>query len=257
MLQMDNSIAGLPASGTSLLSDPIETRRALLVWRGPLNAEGFRERHVVGELWEGEEGTLFRYLDGEMLAKANEDGFTHYLGLPLNRATNSTKGIDILFHRIIPKVRPDYEDYLNQFGLSEVHGLSRLSLLAYTGARLTRDSFAIYDTFEGFEGRFSYVFTTAGYLRRWREGYPLQVGHPISFVRELDNRHDANAVRIVTNDSSSIHLGYINKLQSEVVSRWLECGKVTGSVYRNFSNPFQPELYVRADVVTDLALTAT
>jgi len=253
---MDDYTPNFSTAKPSLIGEPVETRRAWLVWQSPLNSRGSRERHAVGELWQEDGETLFRYCQNDRLAKAKEEGFTDYPGLPLGRSSDRQRGIDVLFHRILPRARPDYEEYLNQFGISDTHGLSPLSILAYTGARLTRDSFSVCETFDGFGNEVSYVFEVAGYRRRWQQVRDLSEGHPVSFVADSENPHDESAVKIVTNDNRRIHLGYINRLQSSVVRRWVDTCTVSATVYRNFSNPYFPEMHVRADIVAEKALVA-
>ena len=132
----------------NLITNPIETQRAFLVMENITSTWKKYDAHIMAELWNEDGKTLFRYLNEKY----------NYISMPFGRENNLTKAIDILSHRMIPKKRTDYEDYMNVHGISKSHNLSDLSLLSYTGARLTRDSYAIYESFDGFKRKFPIYF---------------------------------------------------------------------------------------------------
>ncbi|MBC6442750.1 MAG: HIRAN domain-containing protein [Rhodobacteraceae bacterium] len=157
--------------------------------------------------------------------------------------------------RCLPsRQRADFPEILERFGLSRDCGLppdqggcTDLTLLAYTGARLTGDSFEICETFEGFEGRFSYVFDVAGY-RYYADSNQLEQSEPIFFERERANERDPNAIRLARRGGETV--GYVNRLQAETVGRWIDTGSITGRVFRINGRAQYPRLFVRADVET-------
>ena len=65
-------------------------------------------------------------------------------------------------HRLPPRVGVIFGELLERFGLPPNQNYPALTLLAYTGARLTGDSFSVSETFDGFDPPFSYVFDVAG-----------------------------------------------------------------------------------------------
>ena len=230
-----------------MIQNPIPTRRALLVWQRPLDGSGRRDRHPVGELVEGSGGVTFRYLDLERLEPARDDGFSEYPGLPIESPDSERIAPDVLIRRLPPRERTDFPDLLTRFGLPADRDYTDLTLLAYTGARLTGDSFSICETFDGFEGRFSYVFDVAG-SRHYVDYSELEKSDAIFFEREPTNERDPNAVRLARGNGNTV--GYVNRLQAETVGQWIDNGSVTGSVFRVNGRIQYPRLFVQADIET-------
>lgn len=228
-----------------MIREPHITQRALLTWQRPLGVEGNRDRHAVAELVRAENGIVsFRYLDIEALALAREAGFDGYPGLPENNPDLSATALEVLRRRLPPSDRPDFLNLLNRHGLPENRELDDLSLLAYTGARMTGDSFGVCETFEGFERPFSYVFDVAGYRFYQTQEPPLEHGESLTVMREPDNEFDSDAVKIQRENGSA--LGHINRLQAPMVGRWLSDGEVTASVFRVNGRAEYPRLFILA-----------
>ena len=238
-----------------MIESPVPTRRALLVWQRPLEMPGPRDRCPVAELVQREGGVSFAYLGDDSLSVAREAGFSGYPGLPLGSEGLDRIAMDILMRRLPPRERPDFPDFLERYGLPAQNTYTDLSLLAYTGARLTSDSFSISETFDGFARPFRYVFDVAGnrhYLEAYRD---LIVGEPLFFEHEPENPVDPNAVKIVRTDRTCV--GYVNRLQAEVVGNWLNSGRIVASVYRVNGRADYPRLFVIADSLpADNALAA-
>lgn len=230
-----------------MIQNPTPSRRALLVWQRPLDASGRRDRCAVAELVQGSEGVNFRYLDQAQIDLAREAGFHEYPGLPVGSPDLDRIASDVLMRRLPPRDRADFPDLLARFGLPSDQEYSDLTLLAYTGARLTSDSFSICETFDGFEGRFSYVFDVAG-NRRYVDYNALEQSEAIFFEREPTNEHDPNAIRLAREDGSTV--GYVNRLQAETVGQWIDNGSIVGSVFRVNGRVQYPRLFVQADVET-------
>ena len=231
----------------NMITDPIQTRRALLTWQRPLAGQDDspRRRFAVAELTEHDEGLGFAYRHD--IGSASETGFEGYPGLPLARQHESSKATDVLKRRLPPLNRPDFNEFKERFGLSPEAHFSVLSLLAYTGARLSSDSFGISETFDGFDQPFRYVFDIAGY-RHYRERMlDLVEDEPIFFVHEPTNPNDADAVKVVRQNEATV--GYINRLQTGPMLRWLENGNINARVFRINGRSSYPRLFVMADVV--------
>ena len=236
-----------------MIVNPIPTRRALLVWQRPLDENGRRDRCAVAELIQEADGVNFRYLGREQLDVAAEAGFSGYPGLPIASGDLSRIASDVLMRRLPPRNRADFSDLLARFGLPTDHTYSDLSLLAYTGARLTSDSFSVCETFDGFEGTFSYVFDVAG-SRHFVDYNELDLGEAIYLEHEPTNPVDSNAIRMALEDGRTV--GYVNRLQAPTVRSWLVNGSVDAAVFRVNGRLQYPRLFVRANIETNTRAAA-
>lgn len=236
-----------------MIQNPTPTRRALLVWQRPLDESGRRDRCAVAELVQSAEGVNFRYLDQAQLNQACEAGFSQYPGLPIGSPDLDRIASDVLMRRLPPRDRGDFSDFLARFGLPSDQEYTDLTLLAYTGAQLTSDSFSICETFDGFEGRFSYVFDVAG-NRHYVDYNELEHSEAIFFEREQTNENDPNAIRLSRQDGATV--GYVNRLQAETVGQWIDNGSITGNVFRVNGRAQYPRLFVQADIETSARAAA-
>ena len=230
-----------------MISDPIQTRRALLAWQPPLAERGPRKRFAVADLIQRDDHVAFSYrLAANDLSVARNEGFEFYPGLPLRDYSNDASAFGLLRRRLPPAAREDFSEFLEGFGLLPKARLTDLSLLAYTGARLTGDGFGVVETFDGFERPFRYVFDVAGF-RRYRAHVPgLSVGEPVTFRADPDNSYDPDAVEIVCRNN--VRLGYVNRLQTGPVRAWLSGGKIQAQVFRDNGRAAYPRLFVLANV---------
>ena len=233
---------------TNMITEPIQTSRALLTWQRPLEQFGTRDRLAVAELVQRKAGVEFSYLDEKHLAQARKTGFSGYPGLALENQHEINTATDILTRRLPPRNRPDFQDFMETFGLSSQAHFSELSLLAYTGARMTSDSFGVTETFEGFDRPFRYIFDVSGY-RHYRKD-DLNIDEPVAFRHEPTNQHDPNAVEVVRQDGA--RLGYVNRLQAPSVLRWLGQGRIEARVFSQNGRSVYPRLFVMADIHPDL-----
>ena len=235
-----------------MISNPIHTTSAHLIWQSPLGAGGSRRRLPVALMRASDSGTdvSFEYLrDTPEFVVAVSEGFDGYVGIPLDREDTSD-AINTLGRRLLMPARPDYDEYLERSGLTVEHELSTLSLLAYTGAKLTSDSFSVADTFEGFDRPFQYIFEAAG-RRHYVDSTPTpNKGDVVIFRAEPDNPRDPNAIALI--DSDGNRFGYVNACQAEIVSQWLQEGSITGQVYRANGRAAYPRLFIFADVTPKL-----
>lgn len=239
-----------------MITHPIQTKSAQLIWQSPLGARLSRRRLPVALMRADDEGVgvSFEYLrDTTSFELAVSEGFDGYTGIPLDREDTSD-AIYTLGRRLLSPERPDYEEYLARFGLSVEHELSILSLLAYTGAKLTSDSFSVSDTFEGFDRPFEYIFDVAGRRHAMESTPSPEIGEEVIFRAEPDNAHDPHAVEIV--NSNGDRFGYVNTCQAPAVSRWLTEGTINASVFRVNGRAGYPRLFVIAEINPKLARQA-
>lgn len=239
-----------------MIENPVQTRRALLVWLPPLFGTVRRRRHEVAQLVQRADGVSFQYFSDEQLKDAKREGFDGYPGLPLESDDPGGVAMDLLMRRLPPREREDFGGLLERFGLPSgpSHSYSDLSLLAYTGARLTSDGFSVCETFEGFEAPFTYVFDVAG-NRHYQQLYTeLAIGEPMYLKREDKNEFDSNAVRIAREDDTTV--GFINRLQAKAVRRYLEECEISASVFRTNGRPEYPRLFVRVEMAPNASALA-
>ena len=229
-----------------MIENVIQTQRALLVWQSPLDQRGRRDRIPVAEIMDRDGVVSFRYLEEDRLNAAKDQGFKGYPGLPFGTENGDSTSMDVLIRRLPPKQRDDFGEILERFGLPADGAYSDLSLLAYTGARMTSDSFSVCETFDGFEPPFTYLFDVAGYRHNHRESGEVENGDPVRFVRERNNPVDANAVRIDRADGSKV--GYVNRLQAEKVGEWLDEGAINATVLRVNGRIQYPRMFVLAEI---------
>lgn len=238
-----------------MIIDPIHTTSAQLIWQSPLESSGSRRRLPVALLRAQDGGSVtFEYLKGsESFEAARREGFNGYYGIPLERV-DTTDAIKTLGRRLPSSERTDYAEYLARFGLTPDHNLPPLSLLAYTGGRLTSDSFSIADTFEGFDRPFQYIFDVAGRRHSFSHSPNLSIGDYAEFRAEPLNEFDSNAVEII--GSNGNRFGYVNACQVEAVNAWLLNGTINARVFRINGRPSYPRLFIIADIVPSSKLGA-
>ena len=239
-----------------MITEPIQTRRALLTWQRPLEQqdESPRRRFAVAELVKCGEGLGFSYKNDPEYDLASEAGFEGYPGLALGGKHQSSTATDVLKRRLPPQNRPDFKEFMERFGLSPEAHFSILSLLAYTGARLSSDSFGISETFDGFDRPFRYVFDIAGH-RHYPEGvFGLAENEPVLFRHEPANPADPNAVEVVRQNGDRV--GYVNRMQTGPVLHWITHGTIDARVFRLNGRSVYPRLFVMADIVPNCQRTA-
>ena len=166
----------------------------------PLGSSARRDRHAVAELVQLEDHMEFRYLDDAQLEEARLAGFTIYPGLPINSTELDRIAEEVLIRRLPPRDREDFDQLLGRFGLPPNERYPALTLLAYTGARLTGDSFSICETFDGFEPPFSYIFDLV--TTRSLQSAARADGTCVGYV----NRLQTGAVDTATRERAALHV---------------------------------------------------
>ena len=227
-----------------------QTKRAFLAWQEPWPNKQ-RMRHRVAEISQAddEKKFLFRYLkDDELFKLAEQKGFDGYVGLPMDDDLDalSYRARDLLIRRLPPRRREDFAEFIGQFGLDPDHEkYTDLTLLARTGARLARDGFSIWESFDGFECPFTYVFDVAGYRGHADKHRDIKAGDVVIFSRDRDSP-DGHRDAIKMERGGEV-LGYVNRFQAEKIGQWLDEGvTIDAKVYRVNGLSARPRAFVCA-----------
>lgn len=235
-----------------MLTDPVPTRRANLVWQRDAGSAGGRDCFAVGELVQLEDRVSFRYFDDDALEVPREQGFEGYDCMPPGDKDNDRLAMKLLRRRLPPSGRGDFGEFLARFGLPADWDYTDLSLLAYTGARRPGDPFSICETFDGFDNPFTYVFDLVDVESSLDACGQLSPGEALEFSIEPEDGRRLDEV-LVSRACDGATLGYVNRVQAGVIGRWLTEGKVEASVFRFNPFPKHPRLFVRAEIVPAVA----
>lgn len=226
----------------------IEPKRLWLTWQ-PLDENlPDRTRRIVGEVYKEESGqAVFRYLkDSPDYKAALNAGFKGFPAFKMNEPEIRQGVIESLMRRLPPRKREDFADYLAQHALPNPFRHSEFALLAYTGARLPSDGFALVPEFPLDAIPCDYLTEVAG-LRHVFNGdvHQIRVGDSVSLEVEKQNPVDGDALAVVYEGQ---HIGYINRALRHTVLGWLVSHKVDVSVYRLNGKPGRPLVYLKISV---------
>lgn len=230
----------------NLIERIVEPERLLLVWQAPaLDAD--RTRRLVAAIEpDGRGAVRLRYLtETEDFRAAQEQGFQGYPAFPLTRAVHEQDVLAVLMRRVPPRSRADFAAFLADQALSERCELSDLALLAYSGARLPSDDFALLHPFEGAPVPCELVTEVAGFRHYGEQlSAPPEAGMPVELRAEPDNRLDPDAVQVLLHGEV---IGYVNRVQAATFRRWLETAKVEAVIHHVNGPAFRPmvTLFVR------------
>lgn len=224
-----------------------QPNRLLLVWQSPEGKS--RKRFVVGELCLVGSNYLFRYLvDTVDFSNACDEGFACY---PAFRKLNHEyhEGVlETFLRRIPPRRRGDFNKYLEQWRLASDVDISDFALLGHTGAKLPNDGFSLINPFDDVVAPYQFYIEVAGF--RYQSSVALtdiSIGMTVDFIREPENSHDDQAVRI---EVMGRKIGYVNKVQSPAFRRWLESYQLTGSIERINGTESRPLIYVMGNLLS-------
>ena len=239
-----------------MIANPVPTRRANLVWQRQAGSAGGRDCFAVGELVQLEDRVSFRYFEDYMLVSPREQGFVGYDCMPPGDKDNDRLAMKLFRRRLPPSGRGDFGEFLESFGLPADWEHTDLSLLAYTGARRPGDPFSICETFDGFVDPFTYVFDLVDVESFLDACGRLSPGEAVEFSVEPGDGRRPDEVR-VSRARDGATLGYVNRVQAGVISRWLDEGLVGASVFRFNHFPKHPRLFVHADVIPAVGVDAS
>lgn len=232
----------------NVLQHIIEPRRLWLTWQ-PLDEHApVRTRRIVGEVCKEETGqVVFRYLkDSADFKAASDAGFKGFPAFKLSEPEVRQGVIESLMRRLPPRKREDFAGYLARHALPSPFGYSDFALLAYTGARLPSDGFALVPEFPPDAIPCDYVTEVAG-LRHVFDGdtQKIRLGDSVSFKVDKHNWVDADAVAVIYHGRQ---VGYVNRAIRHTVKAWLGSHKVDATVWRLNGNPERPLLYLKISV---------
>lgn len=216
-----------------------------LVWQNKNDKK--RPRYTVGRLSVHEDGLSLTYLtETEEFQKAKKGGFEGYPAFTdLNKVYENVE--DVFKRRLLSRKRTDFKEYLKSYGLEQFPEISDIELLAYTGAKLPTDGFSMVHSFEDANPPFEFVCDVAGVRFRLDEKIreKIQVGDQVKFERELNNKFDPNAIKILVRD---IHIGYVNKAQTDLIQKFLDSYSVSAQINKINGTKEIPIIYIFVEV---------
>lgn len=220
-----------------------EPDRLVLTWQSPdLSAED-RMRYAVADLFRDEEDAYLIYRENDDVERARGLG---YVGYPAFRPGGSrhSSALSAFVRRIPPRGRSDFSRYLENYRLKDT-SVSDFALLGYTEAKLPTDGFSLVDTLESAVPPSEYLLEVAGYRHYLENSKDLEVGEMLSLALEPDNKFDPGAVMIQTRGRC---IGYINRIQAPVVSRWVTNSSVSAWLERKNGTEGRPRAYIFVEV---------
>lgn len=230
---------------TTILRHIHEPSSVLLTWQPGDESGAQRTRRVVGRLVATDGEISFQYLKGtEDFEKALANGFRGYPAFRLEdkNQTVFVQGVmDSFLRRLPPRSREDFGDYLKLHRLPDPFEFSTLALLAYTGAKLPSDGFALVPDFKDGTLPCDFILEVAGfrYHRNTAEG--LQVGDPVEFDLAPGNEIDHDAISILHKGET---IGYVNRALRGVIGRWLSSQSVEARIERLNGKADRPLVYL-------------
>ncbi|HDX8380300.1 TPA: HipA domain-containing protein [Aeromonas salmonicida] len=189
-----------------MVNNIVEPNRLMVTWQP---AEG-GSRYIIGFIENVHSETpSFSYTDDENeINSAKANGFTGHPAFRIDGKSHPNP-IDVFMRRLPPRARPDFYKYLSGFGLPATFDGSNVCLLAYTGAKLPSDGFAILPDLETLPVPFDIILELAG--TRYQNGLDfdnINPGDAVSFVLDNDNVIDPNAIAVFHGD---VRVGFINR----------------------------------------------
>lgn len=229
-----------------------DPKRLILAWQAPYELQD-RVRWAVGELTAEGNGGRFRYYSGDEFGRLNAGrdpsqleaaGFLGYPAFDRKHAGQSDDFrdgvIDAFLRRLPPQTRSDFPRYLAHFRLRSADGLSPLSLLAITEARLPSDGFSLIDPLDAEAPARDVVFEIAGHRHNTEHRQALMPGQPLDLVPDPGNAHDPNAVRI---EAAGALIGHVSRFQAPAFGHWLKVRAVSAWLLRLNGTPEAPRAF--------------
>lgn len=241
----------------------VEPRRLILEWRPPAHVSD-RSRWAVGELRRAEDGAEFRYFDEAALPDLNngrrvealrEAGFVGYPAFPWDAGRPGSvfreRALEPFLRRLPSPRRSDFAAYLDRFFLRAGPSIPPFALLAATGATLPNDGFSLIDPLDGETTLQDVLLEVNGVRYHWPHlQAPPATGSRAILVAEPTNAHDPLAIRV---EVEGALIGYVSRLQSPAISRWVARGVTEAWLVRANGTAFEPRAHILVSV-RDLAL---
>ena len=233
----------------SPLSHLVEPSRLLMTWQPSDEGASARTRRVIGEVVPGKLSSeiVFRYFsESDDFKAAVAAGFKGFPAFRLEDVEIRHGVLESLMRRLPPRNREDFGDYLRLHGLAAPFKLSDLALLAYTGARLPSDGFALVPEFPPDAMPCDYVMEVAG-TRHVLQGElsDLHAGDAVSIEPDPNNVVDSDALAVIHHGR---RIGYVNRALKGMFHRWLQSGRMTATIERQNGKPSRPLVFVRVSL---------
>jgi hypothetical protein len=227
----------------------VEPKKLLLAWQAPDSVKN-RTRWAVGSITKQDGDHVLQYFDEAEFAQHNDGtlsdikalGFAGYPAFNYKFRQHSSGVIDAFLRRLPPRSRPDFDQYRNQFRISDSLRLSDFALLGITEAKLPSDGFSLVDPIEDRNAQRELFLEVAGY-RHYSSLLepPLALGTRVLFLPEPTNPKDRNAVVLLRDRET---LGYINRHQAKAFLTWINQDRVSGWIERLNGTEDKPRAYV-------------
>lgn len=232
----------------NLLRHIVEPVGLLLTWQPQDEQSPSRTRRVVGEVRLNKDGVAaFRYLKGTPdYQKAVEAGFKGYPAFDKKTEEITTGVLESFLRRLPPRKREDFSEFLNLHRLASPFEHSDVALLAYTGARLPSDGFALVPIFPDNVAPCDFLLEIAGFRHvAGTDTANLTVGDPVGFAVDQSNPVDQDALAI---EHNGVRIGYVNRALRDIFSKWLQNRAITATIERINGKPERPLVYLRVSV---------
>lgn len=179
-----------------------------LSWR---QGSGHR-RHIVGILKKSvSKGVTFQYLK-ENIEKAKEHGFEPYTEFPEIDKIYTDNVLETFSTRLTKPERTDISDFYSFWEIAPKNKDDKFYLLAKTQGFLPTDNFEFLADYHPVK-ELNFLTDLAGVSHLKLPNDTLAVGDELSFVKEISNERDSQAIKILKGDKE---IGYIKKIHSKV-----------------------------------------
>ncbi|MBB3587769.1 HIRAN domain-containing protein [Sphingomonas sp. BK481] len=230
------------------ISHLIEPNRLLLIWQS--SNPTVRKKFIVGELVRASDRVSLTYAYySHDLQEAMSVGFTGHPAFPLDVPVHHFNVVEVFSRRLPPRNRSDFRTYLEKHRIDPVGQISDFALLGFTGATLPGDGFmcAIDYRYETMPHLF--LMEVAGF--RYNAGMHLEIsammGQVVTFMPEIDNPHDQNAVRIFV---AGLPIGYVPRYYAALMRTWLSSCMTMGVIERIDGTLTKPQVHIAVSVIS-------
>ena len=225
----------------------IEPAKLLLSWQPARNVPD-RQRLFVAELRRsGDDANLVYLSNSDEFKRAQDKDFDCYPGFNAKQSKHENV-LDAFVKRLPPRNRKDFDRFLNALRIRPQAEVSDFALLGYSGARLPDDTFTIIHPFDSAIAPFELMLEVQGY-RYYLEEVPyesLREGMTAVFVKEPDNEHDPQAVKVLLNGRRA---GYVCRGLAETLHKWLDrAWTVEATLERINGTPEKPAIFLYVTV---------
>jgi len=242
----------------------VEPAKLILTWQPP-DGVADRTRWAVGELARHGTQATFCYFAGAEFERVNqgrsqatlaEYGFVGYPAFNWKQAMPDSfhdRVLDAFLRRVSSPSRSDFRQYLEGFRLEPRSDLTPMALLAVTSAPLPSDGFTLVDPLDPDVAEQDMLLEVTGYHHNMAGQDAPEIGDALELLAEPDNPHDACAVQI---RHAGRRIGYVNRLQSASVSRWLGSRAVDAWMVKVNGAARRPKAHMLVTVRQDVLVPA-